>query len=70
MKWLLGAAVALAVLAALALGAAVLLLPAILRSEGTRARIQSGAEVALGRAFHYESLEFSPLPPFLTRDHH
>jgi uncharacterized protein involved in outer membrane biogenesis len=66
MRWLLGAAVSLAVLAALALVAAVLLLPAVLRSEGTRARIQSGAEAALGRAFRYQSLEFWPLPPSLV----
>ena len=68
MRWLLGAAVSLAVLAALALVAAVLLLPAMLRSEGTRARIQSGAEAALGRAFHYQSLEFWPLPPSLVME--
>ena len=66
MKPLLGAAAALAVLAALALGAALLLLPRVIASDAARARIESAAEAALGRALRYQRLDFGLLPPSLV----
>ncbi len=65
MKWLLGAALTVAVLAALALGAAAWFLPGVLASDAARARIESEAQAALGRAVRYEKLEFGLLPPSL-----
>ena len=66
MKPLLGTALALAVLAALALGAALLLLPRVIESDAARARIGSAAEAALGRALRYQRLDFGLLPPSLV----
>ncbi len=65
MKWLLGAALALAVLAALALGGAAWFLPGLVASDAARAGIESSAAAALGRALRYERLEFGLLPPSL-----
>jgi uncharacterized protein involved in outer membrane biogenesis len=62
-KWLLGAALTVAVLAALVLGAAAWFLPGVLASDAARARIESEAEAALGRALRYQRLEFGLLPP-------
>jgi len=64
-KWLLGAALSVAVLAALLLGAAAWFLPGILASDAARARIESEAQATLGRALRYEKLEFGLLPPSL-----
>ena len=66
MKALVGTALALAVLAALILGAAALLLPRMIASDAVRARIESSAQTALGRALHYERLDFALLPPSLV----
>ncbi|MFI5216740.1 MAG: AsmA-like C-terminal region-containing protein [Candidatus Limnocylindria bacterium] len=63
MRRLLGAALVLAVLAALGLGAALLLLPRLVAGDAARARIESAAEAALGRALRYQRLDVGLLPP-------
>lgn len=65
MKALAAAVLALAALAALALGAA-LLLHRWVAGDAVRARIESTAETALGRALRYERLDFGLLPPSLV----
>jgi hypothetical protein len=65
-KALVGAALALAVLAALVLGAAALLLPRMIASDSVRTRIESGAQAAFGRALRYQRLDFALLPPSLV----
>ena len=65
MKRLVGAALLLAVLAALALGAA-LLLNRVIAGDAVRTRIESAAEAALGRALRYQRLDFGLLPPSLV----
>ena len=43
-----------------------MLLPRVIASDAARARIESAAEAALGRALRYERLDFGLLPPSLV----
>jgi AsmA-like C-terminal region/AsmA family len=61
-KWVVGALVAVLVLAGLAL---VWALPRLAKSEAARARIEAAAKAALGRELHYGEIDFALLPPSL-----
>jgi len=65
MKWLLRAAIAVAVLCVLALGLLAVVLPRIAGSDAVRARIEAAARDALGREVSFASLEAGVLPPSL-----
>ena len=65
MKWLVRAAVAGFVLAALALGALAWAVPRLAKSEAARAKIEASARAALGRELRYGEIGAGLLPPSL-----
>jgi hypothetical protein len=64
-RWLARIAVAAAVLAALVIGAALVLVPRMLAGEEVRGRIRDAARAAIGRELAWRSLELGVLPPSL-----
>ena len=65
MKWAGRVAIGLLVLLAVALGALVVALPRLAKSDAARARIQAATREVLGSELRYADLDFGLLPPSL-----
>lgn len=64
-RWLVRAALVVALLLVLGVGALAAFMPGIVRSDAVRARIESAAREAVGREVRYEDLDFGLFPPSL-----